>query len=93
MRELARIMFEPFPKLKRFLPIEVHHKYYSYGWWTGDKFIFFEKHWIPFIIVPMVSEYHDTTFAKNGREIKDGYVNSWDRYYEQFDESLEILEE
>jgi hypothetical protein len=85
MGELARVMFEPFTKLKRFLPIEVHHNYYSYGWWIGDKFIFFEKHWIPFIIVPMVSEHHSTVFAKNGKEIKDGYVHSWNRYYEQFD--------
>ena len=85
-----RFLFEPFielfTKLKRFLPIKVHHKYYSYGWWIGDKFIFFEKHWFPFIIVPMVPEYHDTTFAKNGKEIKDGYVHSWNRYFEQFNE-------
>ena len=86
MGELARIMFEPFTKLKRFLPIKVHHKYYSYGWWIGDKFIFFEKHWIPFIIVPMVTEYHNTGFSKSGKEIKEGYVNSWDRYFEQFNE-------
>ena len=84
MGELAKIMFEPFTKLKRFLPIKVHHNYYSYGWWISDKFIFFEKHWIPFIIVPIALEYHNTAFAKNGKEIKDGYVNSWDRYFEQF---------
>jgi len=47
---------------------------------------FFEKHWIPFIIVPIVFEYHNTAFAKSGKEIKDGYTHSWDRYYEQFNE-------
>lgn len=75
-----------FRNLKKFLPIRIHHIKYSYGWWIGDKFIFFEKHWIPFIIVPMVSEYHNIVFAKNGKEIKAGYVHSWNRYYEQFNE-------
>ena len=84
MGELARIMFEPFTKLKRFLPIEVHHLLYSYGWWFGDKIIFFEKHWIPFIIVPSYSEHHNCVFVKNGKEIEAGYTHSWNRYYEQF---------
>jgi hypothetical protein len=71
-------------RLKKYLPIKIHHIKYSYGWWIGDKFIFFEKHWIPFNIMPMCCEYHRAVFAKNGFSIKDGGVMSWDRYYEQF---------
>ena len=75
-----------FRNLKKFLPIRIHHIKYSYGWWIGDKFIFFEKHWIPFNIMPICCEHHRATFANNGHAIEDGDVKSWDRYYEQFKE-------
>ena len=56
---------------------------YSYGWWIGDKFIFFEKHWIPFNVMPMSLEYKRTTFAK-GKSIDGGSTKSWDNYEKQF---------
>lgn len=70
-------------RLKKYLPIKIHHIMYSYGWWIGDKFIFFEKHWIPFNVMPMSLEYKRTTFAK-GKNIDGGSTKSWDNYEKQF---------
>ena len=65
-----------FKKLKKYLPIKVHHIYYSYGWWYADKLFFFEKKIIPIIIVPMCMEFKKTTYA-NGKNIGGG-THSWD---------------
>ena len=71
-------------KLKRFFPIKVHNIKYGYGWWFGDKLFFFEKHWIPFNIMPVSCEINNLVFDSNLKSIEHGYSNSWDRYYEQF---------
>lgn len=72
-----------FKKLKKYLPIKVHSIHYGYGWWFGDKVIFFEKHWIPFNIMHICFELKHLGFA-NGKSIDEGLTHSWDRYSDQF---------
>ena len=62
--------------MKRFLPIRIHHIYYSYGWWWGRKFYFFED---GLYIVSMAKEAFSAIYANNGGTIGNGAVSSWDK--------------
>lgn len=68
---------------KKFLPIKVHHIYFSYGWWWKNKLYFLSK--IDGLsIVPMEKEIGDYVYAKNGKLVEHGDTISWKRYEEQF---------
>ena len=67
-------------RFKKYLPIRIHHIKYSYGWWFGDAFFFFEKHWCPIKIVPMCLEFHNAVFAKTGKTIIANSMFSWNNY-------------
>lgn len=72
-------------KIRKYLPIKVHNTCFGYGWWYGDKIIFFEKHWIPFCIIPSYIRPKENAYANNGMFISsNGRTHSWDCYDEQF---------
>ena len=64
--------------MKRFLPIRIHHIYYSYGWWWGRKFYFFDIIY-GLNIVDMSREYHNAIYANNYRKIGGGRILSCDK--------------
>ena len=67
--------------IKRFMPIRIHHTYFSYGWWWGQRCYFFNT---SLSVVPISFLIGNVIFANNGKIIQHGYIDSWNRYHEQF---------
>ena len=59
--------------MKKYLPIKIHHIYFSYGWWFGSKAFFPNS----FTIVPISYICNDTIYTSNGNIIGNGEINSW----------------
>lgn len=59
--------------MKKYLPIKIHHIYFSYGWWWGNKAFFLKS----FSIVPISYICTDAIYASNGRIIGHGDTESW----------------
>lgn len=65
----------------KYKPIRVHHPYFSYGWWWGKTLLFFNGE---ITIIPVSFLIGNMIYAKNGKIIKHGDADSWNRYFEQF---------
>ena len=71
--------------IERYLPIRIHHIYFAYGWWWGEKFYFFSRKY-GLEMMSMAKESKDAIYARNGNCIGNGDTCSWskDRQRENF---------
>lgn len=63
--------------IKRYCPTRVHHIYFGYGYWWGEKVYFIGKGSTCFAIMPISYIVKDTTYASNGKIVGHGDCDSW----------------
>lgn len=77
--------------IKRYNPIRVHHIYFGYGYWWGEKVYFIGKGSTCFAIMPISYIVMNTIYASNGKKVGNGDCDSWSEI--RYRESLKGKEE